>query len=58
MSGARSPWGRGRQYRDLLEIELDRRGEDGAESGIVAPRGVRGQRRQNSPGTWIIAMGR
>ena len=26
--------------------------------GIVAPRGVRGQRRQNAPGTWIVAMGR
>ena len=40
------------------KIVLDRRDEDRAESGIVAPRGVRGQRRQNAPGTWIVAMGR
>ena len=41
------------QCLDLIEIVLDRRDEDSAESGIVAPRGVRGERRQNAPGTCI-----
>lgn len=56
MSSADRPCGRGRQFRNLVEIELNRREEDGAESGIVAPCGVRGQRRQNAPGAWIVAM--
>ena len=43
MSAAGIPWGRGRQFRNLVEIELNRRDEDSAESGIVAPRGVRSQ---------------
>src|SRR5206468_4345262 len=58
MSAAGGPRGRGRQFPNLFEIVLNRRDEDSAESGIVAPRGVHGQRRQNASGTWIVAMGR
>src|SRR5947208_5267464 len=58
MSAAGGPWVRGRQFRKLIEIALNRRDEDGAESGIVAPRGVYGQCWQNAPGPWIVTVSR
>src|SRR5436305_235579 len=58
MSAANGPWVRGRQFCNLVEIALNRRDEDGAESGIVAPRGVYGQCWQNAPGPWIVTVSR